>query len=231
MLLLAIACIGSTTAPPGHDLGWVEAVVREPTRFSAVVTPESREGWIALHQNDWFQAYHSEGVLHSRAAAELERFYGVLALTSHRTWSIIGNLRRDDPLLKDSLLLLFFRFSAQAAGDSVAANGWQDRALGASSRVASYARRWERVVPPEVPKEADELSSRMEEHRSLRAGTGDLARFRSIVTEPVIFEAVPARDPALPASTRSIYDPLVFDSLQLAMRASKKPMDSNLSSV
>jgi hypothetical protein len=97
--------------------------------------------------------------------------------------------------------------------------------------VAGYARRWERVVPPEVPKEADEISTRVEEHRSLRAGTGDLARFRSIVTEPVIFEPVPARDPTLPSSTRAIYDPLVFDSLQLAMQASKKPINDNLSSI
>ncbi len=231
MLLLAIACIGSTSTPPGHDLGWVEALVRDPTRFPTVVTPESREGWIAFHQNDWFLAYHSEGAPKSRAAAELERLYGVLAQTSHHTWSIIGKLRQNDPLLNDSLLLLFFRFSAQAAGDSVATNSWQDRALGASPRVSAFARRWERTIPPEVPKEADELSVRMEEHRSLRAGTGDLARFRSIVTEPVIVEPVPARDPSLPSSTRAIYDPLVFDSLQVAMRSSKKPIDDNLSSV
>ena len=51
------------------------------------------------------------------------------------------------------------------------------------------------------------------------------------MTEPVIFEPVPARDPLQPPSTRAIYDPLVFDSLQLAIRSTKKPIDDKLSSV
>ena len=85
---------GSEGEPPAATparLGgtWLDEIVREPSRFTARVA-DSREGWIALHRNDWPAAVAAGGDPAARAHAELARYYRVLAALDTEAWARLG---------------------------------------------------------------------------------------------------------------------------------------------
>lgn len=80
--------------PPGDSLGpeasgWVAEVVGDPGLFAARVS-QHREGWVALHANDWNSAAAAGGDPAQRAHAELARFYRVLAGAQASAYARLG---------------------------------------------------------------------------------------------------------------------------------------------
>jgi hypothetical protein len=83
---------------------WVSELVSRPESFAAR-TDAARDGWIALHRNDWPTAASLGGDPAARAHAELARFWAVLAGTNASAWARLGERWRGRGLDPSSLLL------------------------------------------------------------------------------------------------------------------------------
>lgn len=193
MLLLALLACGdsadvATAAPSPLDGAWVAEVARTPARFAAVVDTD-REGWIALHKNDWVTAAKGAGAPAKRAAAELAVLHAVLAATSNDAWRALGTTweqRGNFPT--DSVLPKLVALAAKDAGDQTA---WA---------------RWEKL-----PGRADPaLDARLALHGTVRKGEADRAALLEAAARPMIEEPIadghrPFWDPMLHLSLSQSY--------------------------
>lgn len=190
MLLLAtlLACGGSadvaTAAPSPLDTTWVATIVKDPARFGTHIEKE-REGWIALHANDWTRASQGAGAPAKRAAAELAVFHAVLARTSNEAWRALGTTwEQRGSFPTDSVLPRLVGLAARDAGDATAAARWES-----------------------LPGRADPaLDARVELHTRVRKGEADRAELLSTATAPLLHEP-------RPEGRRPFWDPLLHLSL------------------
>ena len=208
-LLHHVGCTGDPEAP-GPGGGWVEEIVLHPERFTLLMA-DHREGWVALHRNDWISALSEGGVPAQRAAQELGRFYRVLGTLSDAAWLGLGGEFEARKILPvGSLLPLFVRFAADQAGDVPAAARWQGIAEGRTPEIAALARAFRDVRPPGSPASLQgPLAERLRLHRGLQEGTVEWAALRVVASQPVLLEPM-----AESGSSRALYDPLIYRSLQ-----------------
>ena len=158
-LVLALLHACSTTpeesASPGGLLegSWVDQIVKDPGSLAGRIT-EHREGWTALHRNDWRGALASGGDPAARAHEELSRFYRVLASLDAEAWSRSGaRWQRRGDLPAGSLLPWLVGASLLDAGRDEEASVW-----------------------PAGPPPAPELEARTRVHDAARAGAESAAR-------------------------------------------------------
>ncbi|MFZ5475509.1 MAG: hypothetical protein ACOZNI_01935 [Myxococcota bacterium] len=179
-------------APPsGLDGGWVAVVVREPAKFQALVDGDARDGWIALHKNDWTAAVAAGGVPARRALDELVTFHAVLADLSADTWLLFGaTWERRGTLPKESVFPRLVRLAATDAGDKDAVAHWDGVPAA--------------PMPPA-------LAEREQLHAKLLGGEGDLDALRRSAHEPLFTENAEG-------VTRPFYDPIVHRSLSEGYR-------------
>jgi hypothetical protein len=92
-VLLALtwsACTGGSESESAVETplgrGWIAAVVREPGSFEKAMSG-GREGWVALHRNDWPAAAAAGGTAAPRALDQLARFEDRLDGLSRWTWA------------------------------------------------------------------------------------------------------------------------------------------------
>lgn len=87
------ACTGNESAAPAGatpiEASWMADLVAAPASFAERVA-SAREGWIAVHRNDWAAAAAAGGDPAARSARELARFYAVLAAMDAEVWSRMG---------------------------------------------------------------------------------------------------------------------------------------------
>lgn len=211
LLLLLAACEGEGPESPATTplaASWVTAVVADPTRFSAVVDP-AREGWVALHRNDWLAASAAGGAAGTRAAVELTTLHRVLAGLSDDAWLALGEgWEKRGTLPKDSL---FPRIVTIAALDA--------------NRTEAAAR-WGAMPAPPEPAELADLALR---HEALRRGEGDVDAFRRAAASPIATEAAETlavasngAPPSPSALVRTFYDPRVHRTLAATYEARAK---------
>jgi hypothetical protein len=208
ILALLAACTESTPTGPTADPldgGWVGVVVREPAKWEATVGAE-REGWIALHKNDWLAAVAAGGAPASRAAAELAVMNRVLDGLSRQAWARLAQTWSDrGGLPEESALPLFAKLA------------------GAPSTVGMEAVR----LPPAFGSVDGEPVAWMLAHAeaevwkreaAVRGGDrGDLAGLRRAAAEAAWQEGIPGGE-------RRLYDPLVHDTLATAYGLAGTPV-------
>ena len=105
-----------TLAPPPNrlDEGWIDDIVRFPDNFTSRVAA-NRDGWIALHQNDWQAAAAGGGDPAARAHLELAEFYGILAVANAKAWSLLDE-RWSSRGLSNAAIVTEFRWAAAWTG-------------------------------------------------------------------------------------------------------------------
>ncbi len=123
-----VSCTGDSPEPPAGktaiDRSWMAEIVKNPEAFTTRVQG-SREGWIALHANDWRGAVAAGGDPAARAHAELERFHRVLAALDAEAWRRLGTTWQDRSTLPaDSLLAWFVGAALLDSGRDTEAAAW-----------------------------------------------------------------------------------------------------------
>ncbi len=171
MLAAWLALAGCDGERPGSDSlvapagGWVADVVGDPGQFAARVS-NNREGWVALHANDWTLAAAAGGDPAQRAHAELARFYAVLAGAQARAYD-----RLDERWMARGL-----------DGDSLLRDVAHSCLLDAASS-NNVAVSWRGEVPPAVA----ERAAAHDRVRLSPAGA-DLAALVALATTPLVTE-------------------------------------------
>jgi hypothetical protein len=169
-------------------VGWLGELAVKPERFAEVVTPASKDGWIAIHRNDWLSALEAGGAPANRAADELEVFYGVLAEVSAQVWKDLSIAWSKRALPSGSYLPLFFSLALP-----------QEQAQAYKKLADSL--------------DKSLVLARQDQHKLLLQGKQSLGQFRALVTRPVLTEPVSGA----PGVSRELYDPEVYRSLQALM--------------
>jgi hypothetical protein len=121
-------CTGSgeeaVAASGALEGSWVSVLVQSPEQFTARLEP-NREGWIALHRNDWRAAVAGGGDPEARAHEELARFYRVLAGLETEAWARTGaTWRRRGDLPEGSMLPWLVGAALTDAGRDEEATVW-----------------------------------------------------------------------------------------------------------
>lgn len=221
-LLFLAAC---SSPPPDSDLpkgvldnGWVATIVRDPTRFAAVVSPERREVWATFHRNDW--SHVGEGASR-RAAIEISRFHTVLSMASDQAWLGLARRWEAQPALpKGSLLPVFLWLAAADAGEQALAAAWRQRA--GSLAPPDWT---EPLAPPAGA--TGPLADRARVHATLRGGDlGPLGALLDGGTGPVVREEEAG-------TVRELWDPWIHHTLATvwAQRAKGLPEGTGLENV
>jgi hypothetical protein len=161
VLGFGLACSPSVEEPPppsGLLAGsWVAEIVTTPARFTERLGTQ-REGWIALHRNDWKAAVAAGGDPAARAHGELSRFYGVLADLDAEAWARTGlRWKRRGDLPADSLLPTLVAAALRDAGREEEASTWTEGAA-----------------------PSGELAERKRLHDAVRAGSEPDSRLREL---------------------------------------------------
>ena len=220
LLLVVFGCdqtadVATPRSPPGLDGTWIAEIVREPARFTALVDGEAREGWIALHRNDWLAAAAAGGVPSKRALEELATFHTVLAdlsddawLTLGRTWEARGTLPTD------SVFPRLVRLAATDAADDV------------------LVKHWEAVPAAPAP---PALTTREQLHAKLLAADADIEALRPEIEALRGDAKVPLFTESAKSVERSFYDPIVHRTLASTYRrcaerlsAAATPLEASL---
>ncbi len=128
LALVLSGCTGSDeeSLPTGGALSssWLERIVKNPDGFGTMIEA-SREGWSALHRNDWRAAAESGGDPAARAHEELARFYRVLAGLDSEAWARTGTTwKRRGDLPASSLLPWLVGTALSDAGRDEEASMW-----------------------------------------------------------------------------------------------------------
>lgn len=217
MLLLALAaCTSEAPAPPARVGGlaesWIAAVVAEPARFTQTVDAGGREGWVALHANDWPTAAATDGAAAQRADASLAELHTILARLHARAWLDLGRTwegRGSVPA--DSAFPLFVSAAAREAGDAVTADRWLTVARASTrAEVAALAGDW---ADPLASAAAGELPERARAHARARRDPAALPALLPLLAAPAW------REPAGAQGERAFWDPFVHRTLAAAHRA------------
>lgn len=91
LLLALAACTGDDVIPaPALEASWIGELVAAPGTFGERIGG-AREGWIALHRNDWRSAVSVGGDPAARAHRELRELYLVLAEMDAEVWARLGS--------------------------------------------------------------------------------------------------------------------------------------------
>lgn len=202
------------TPPPADGLSssWIAIVVRDPSAFAATVDREgAREGWAALHRNDWGAASSAGGVPGRRADQELGRLHQSLARLHARalaefarTWEERGGVPAG------SALPLVVSASARDAGDTANADRWLERARSSKvPEVAELAGRW--ADPLRAPGDAP-LAVRARLHAAARVPGAELRPVLDAAAVPLVREGTGDAE-------RLYWDPWLHTTLALAYRA------------
>lgn len=191
VLLLLQACSGTAdVATPSSvvDASWLGVIAKDPKQFEQTIS-DSREGWIALHKNDWLAAASAPGTPGKRAAAELAVLHSVLAGASNDAWRAIGTTwERRGNLPTDSVIPTLVALAAKDAGDTTGQMRWE-----------------------KLPARQDAaLDARVALHQELRKGNGDLTALLAVSGRPMLEEPVSA-DAA--DGRRPLWDPLLHHTL------------------
>jgi hypothetical protein len=191
VLLTLWACSGTAdvaTAPSVMDGSWLGIIAKDPKQFEQTIS-DSREGWIALHKNDWLTAVSAPGAPGRRAAAELSVFHALLAGTSNEAWRALGTTwERRGNLPTNSVIPRLVALAAKDAGDTTAQMRWE-----------------------KLPSRADvALDARVALHQDVRKGTGAPTALLSVAGQPMLEEPVSA-DPS--EGSRALWDPLLHHTL------------------
>ena len=236
---LVIACgdSGPKEAAPNSaafDTSWPNTVVNQPARFAEVVGDERtprREGWIALHQNDFAAAVDAfddgspDGkLLASRAAVERAELFQDLARVNDIAWfSTFSTWQQRTGIPAGSGLPYVAGLHALDAGDQDAAGAWLDLAAAANDSVvnqAASALKERGNVSGFSSDNENELLRTLASHELARQGgvlLPILQRANSaLITEAVEMASADA-DGTAPALTveRRFYDPQVGRTLAL----------------
>ncbi len=205
VLALTLACSGppASTAPEVPGLlgdGWVQALVLDPTGFSAVVERDGRAGWVALHDSDWASAANilPTGLPAARAELELALVDEDLARLSATAWPmLLARWRQSDSTIDASLLPLLSAMARADVGvvDPAAIEGdaraWVDALANPSADTLAA-----------LPKLADDAARTcLSAHIALRAGVDDVLPDGCLGGTPFGGDGAP-----------TLYDPLVAGS-------------------
>lgn len=199
--------------PPADGLAssWIATIVRDPSAFATTVDRDgAREGWAALHRNDWSAASSAGGVPGRRADQELGRLHQSLgrlharALADFaRTWEERGGVP------PGSALPLVVSASARDAGDTDVADRWLEVARGSKApAVVKLAAGW--ADPLSAPGD-DPLAVRARLHAAARAPGADLRPVLDAAATPVVREGSGGAE-------RLYWDPWLHTTLALAYR-------------
>ncbi|MSQ03615.1 MAG: hypothetical protein EXR71_17315 [Myxococcales bacterium] len=173
-------------------------IVKNPDVFTVRVQ-SSREGWIALHANDWRRAIAAGGDPAARAQSEVGRFHRVLAALDAEAWQRLGTTWRERGTLPaDSPLAWFVGAALSDAGREVEAAAW----------------------PTGTPAPAG-VAQRKSLHDAIRAGTADLTTLPA--DEPLLREVVAGGARELPDPWR-----LRTHARVDARAAAAPPLDASL---
>lgn len=214
IVALLLACTASPPtrepAPPLLDDGWITAVARTPEAFTSAIAAE-KEGWVALHRNDWPAAVAAGGEPAARASAELARLHGVLASASELAWLTLGEkwgTVGGPP--SDSAFALFAWGAAVDAGNGEATARWQAATAGST---APAARARASASAPLLADVDDALAPRVALHRRQRLTPGPLSPAElASLAEPLLTEASGS-------APRELWDPWLHRSLSASWAA------------
>ncbi len=191
MTILLLACTSEPVAAPPQapasplDSGWIAGIVRDPASFDTRVGT-GRDGWIALHKNDWPTAAAAGGTAGPRANAELAHFESSLSDISADAWIRLGEAwEKRGTMPAGSAFPLFVAMGVDLGGD------------GASWRARGDV-------------EPSPLAERRSMHVAWASKPGDVAAARVLAVKPLWTEkaAVGERafyDPAIYAMLASAY--------------------------
>ncbi|GDX81130.1 hypothetical protein LBMAG42_29410 [Deltaproteobacteria bacterium] len=165
------ACTGSESAPEGAaapiESSWMADLVAAPASFAERVGG-AREGWIALHRNDWRAAAAAGGDPEARSAREFAKFYAVLAAMDAEVWSRMGRAWSARGTLPPASLLPWLIGAALAdAGRDEEAAAWPAG---------------EAAVPS--------VAERKRLHDRVRAGAADLGSLEATQADALLVEPV-----------------------------------------
>jgi hypothetical protein len=140
-LLALSGCTGTGEESKGGEVAleqtWIAEIVKHPDDFATRIST-TREGWQALHRNDWPAAVAAGGDPAARAHAELARFYRMLAALDTEAWARTGNTwRRRGDLPVGSLLPWLVGAALADAGRDEEASTWP----GGASTIETVAAR------------------------------------------------------------------------------------------
>ncbi len=239
LLSFAIGCGGDDAkkaAPSGDalDASWANIVVSQPERFAEVVGDERtgrRDGWIALHKNDFgaaVDAFNDDTphgkLLATRAAVERSELFEDLARVNDIAWfSTFSTWQQRTGIPEGSGLPYVAGLHALDAGDSDAATAWLELASNAKAEAVRNAalqlKERGNVTGFSADVENDLLRS-LARHELARQN-GDLLPIlqranSALFSEPVEVSGV-EQGSALPALSveRSFFDPQVGRTLAL----------------
>lgn len=165
-LLFGWACTSDPVAPPAPepvsplDAGWIVGVVRDPASFDTRVGT-GRDGWIALHKNDWVAAAGAGGSAAARANAEMANFEAALSDISGDVWVRLGGAwEKRGTMPAGSAFPLFVAIALDLTGDGAE---WRARAS---------------MEPPAI-------AERRTLHATWAAKPGDVATARAMAGTPL----------------------------------------------
>ncbi len=125
VLLGLSACTGQEDSPaPAQEASWIGDLVAAPGTFGERIGA-SREGWIALHRNDWRSAVSVGGDPAARAHRDLRGFYLVLAAMDAEVWARLGKeWSTRGTLPPDSMVSTLIGVALREAGRNDEAIAW-----------------------------------------------------------------------------------------------------------
>ncbi len=199
-LLAGLVACGTEDSEPTRSVSpieatWMAKIVKDPGSFTTRVSA-SREGWIAVHRNDWSAAVAAGGDPASRAHGELARYYRVLAELDGEVWARLGERwRARGPLPAGSQIDWFVGTALNDAGREEEAKAWRSG------------------DNPDAT-----ITARKALHDTIRGGAGDAAALRAPGFATLLHEPADG-------GTRDLSDPWLLHTLALdeARRASAAP--------
>lgn len=217
MLLLTLwACTGAPErAGPepseGLDTSWIATIVRDPAAFTTTVDAGGREGWAAVHRNDWPAAVASGGVPGRRAEQELAVLHTTLARVHRRALTEFGEVwEARGGVPADSALPLVISAAGRDGADPAVADRWLEAARRSTNpAVVSLAALW---ADPLATTGAGPLADRARAHAAARADPARAAALRDAGRQPL------HREPAA-SGERLFWDPWLHTTLALTHRA------------
>ena len=230
VLVLLVGCTSpEPTAPtaahaPVLDGSWVDQIVEQPERFSALAAGPARDGWIALHANDLhgaiqgFSGEDPESTLgRGRAQWELSQLYFALADAGDLAWErSFATWSEKSAIPTGSALGYVAGLAALEQGDAEVAAAWFRLCSAARDPLVAQAATLVAATASGQPISGDDLPPlvlRYNQHLAVRS-SGDVAPLALVIDQPLITELEPRPDGS--DLEREFYDPQLLRTMAIA---------------